>query len=205
MNGYEINDKNTLLFCEEYISTGDPKQAVHVIGVPIGNEDVWAEKYLANPKVKAMLAEKMGGIEKLYAAERIRVIDEFINLSKLNIGDYIKWENKKVTIKSSSDLSTEELGRVSEITQTRDKTGSVTVNIKFYDKDKNLERAAKVLGLYVNRHELSGPDEGPIQLAAIPVEQRLIAEKYAKEVADFKRKELNADSGEDTTQPSISD
>lgn len=84
------------------------------------------------------------------------------------------WYNR-VTIKPTEDWSPSARAAVSSIKQ-----GANGIEIKFQDKNKALEQLRKHLGMDVERLEISGPNQGPIQLTAEQRKKLLVkAAEYA--------------------------
>jgi len=88
------------------------------------------------------------------------IVDEVKNLAFANIGNYVSWGPGGVTLKSSENMTPEQLAAVAEVTEVVTKDGG-SVRFKMHSKVRNLELLMKYYGLIVERKEISSPDDVP--------------------------------------------
>jgi phage terminase small subunit len=155
------------VFVEEYLIDLNGRQAGIRCGYQPGNASNEARRMLDKPAVAAAidkaLAERPG-------ISRTRIIDELAKVAFANMGDYAKWHKDGVDLIDSEDLEPEQRTAVAEVKQTRTETErstTVTVNFKLHDKIGALEKLGKVLRMFVDRQEISGPDGEPVQIEAV--------------------------------------
>lgn len=87
------------------------------------------------------------------------IIEELENLGFSNMMDFYKaGEDGKLEL-DLSKLTRDQAAALSQVTFDGDKT-----TIKLVDKRSSLELLGKHLGMWPNRHELGGPDGGPIEV-----------------------------------------
>lgn len=72
-----------------------------------------------------------------------RILKEQMRLGYSNVTDVLSFTGKKVTLKSSDQLSEDVTAAISEVRQTKD-----GVQIKFHDKNRALEALARHKGMY---------------------------------------------------------
>lgn len=155
------------VFVEEYLIDLNARQAGIRCGYSPDSASNSARKMLDKPSVAnaidKALAERPG-------ITRARIVDELSKIAFANAGTYFKWGPDGVAIVDSEGLDDSERAVISEVTETRaesDSRTTVTTKIKLHDKLGALEKLGKVLGMYVDRQEISGPGGEPIQLEAV--------------------------------------
>ncbi len=80
-----------------------------------------------------------------------RVLFELKKLAFADLGDYLTYDNDSMTLKSSDEVDTSVVSsvkrRVTTNKREKTKTGTVTIELKLYDKLKALELVARHLGM----------------------------------------------------------
>lgn len=155
------------VFVEEYLIDLNGRQACIRCGYAESSASNDARKMLDKPNVAAAidkaLAERPG-------ITRTRIVDELAKIAFANAGTYSSWDADGVKIISSDDLDDDQKAAVKSIKETRtesDTRSTVTVEYQLHDKVGALERLGKVLRMFVDRQEVSGPNGEPLQVEAV--------------------------------------
>jgi phage terminase small subunit len=154
------------VFVEEYLIDLNGRQAAIRCGYQPGSASNDARRMLDKPSVAAAidkaLAERPG-------ITRTRIVDELAKVAFANMGDYAKWDGDGVNLVDSESLEEGQRAAVAEVKQTRTETErstTVTVNFKLHDKLGALEKLGKVMRMFVDRQEVSGPGGGPMEVTS---------------------------------------
>jgi phage terminase small subunit len=103
--------------------------------------------------------------------------------------NYSKWGPAGVTLKDSSELTEAQALAIEEISETVTKDGG-TIRYKLHPKSKALEIGAKLLGILIEKQQITGNDGGPIAFTDLDRAtklQRLIALAKKKAAKDEKK------------------
>lgn len=172
------------VFVEEYLIDLNARQAGIRCGYAPDSASNSARKMLDKPSVAdaidKALAERPG-------ITRARIVDELAKIAFANAGTFFKWGPDGISIVDSESLEDSDRAVISEVTETRaesDSRTTVTTKIKLHDKVGSLEKLGKVLRMFVDRQEISGPDGEPVQVQA--VRERVVArlERLRKRVEE---------------------
>ena len=98
-----------------------------------------------------------------------RIIEEYAALAFSDLRRFLDWGPDGVELKSSVALTDAEARCVAEVSE----TSAGSRRLKLHDKKGALDSLARCLGLFVERHELSGRDGAAIRLAGAPDLSRL--------------------------------
>lgn len=157
-------------FCEEYLVDLNATQAAIRAGYSEKTARQTGQENLSKPDIQAYIAE---GMAKRSARTEItvdRVLKEFGRLAFLDIRKAFDEHGKLKPIHEIDDdtaaaiagLEVEALyeGKGAD----REQVGHLH-KIKLADKKGALDSIAKHLGMFIDRHEVSGPDGGPVSHA----------------------------------------
>jgi phage terminase small subunit len=155
------------VWVEEYLIDLNGRQAGIRCGYQPGNASNEARRMLNKPAVAAAidkaLAERPG-------ISRTRIVDELAKIAFANAGTFFQWGPDGVKVVDSESLDEEDRAAVSEVTSTEtvsDSRTTVTTKLKLHDKIGALEKLGKVLRMFVDRQEISGPEGEPVQIEAV--------------------------------------
>lgn len=182
MQDIEIPEHDVELFCEAFIETGSPARAAAKLGYAGSNKEK-GEALLRNPQIRKRLLEKYGKIQETYIIECNEVVSYLMSVLRMNPVDYVQWGNGSVTVRPSSELTREETALVSGIKRKVERDGTETVEVCLPDKYQAADKLAKIFGLYNEKLQLVGPNNGPIPIQAIPVDMQQLATEFARQVA----------------------
>lgn len=134
---------------------------------------VSAARYLGMPQVKKAITGLLDEQNRIWAKEQWRVIQEALSLALANIDDFVKWGTEKlkpsdpgydeevggyqdydyVRFVPSKDLPRHLKAAVKSIKKTRNRDGSVSMELTLHQKSNNLEKLMKNLGLLHGKGE----------------------------------------------------
>ena len=151
------------LFVDEFVKDWNASDAARRAGystraaAAIGNEN------LTKPSIAAAILSKFTEIAHRNGVTQDRIVQELALVGFARMGDYAEWGPDGVTLKSSKELSDQQLRVVSEVSETTTKDGG-TIRFKLHDKLQALFNLGKHLGMFPDKVQHSGPDGGPIML-----------------------------------------
>lgn len=111
-----------------------------------------------------------------------RVLAELAKIGFANAGDFFDWGPDGVTIKDKSELTPDQQAAVQEVSETVTEKGG-TIRVRLADKQRSLELMGRHLGMFIDKHEHSGPDGEPIQYDVTGALNSLAAKLKAESVS----------------------
>lgn len=163
MSKQELTLKQRKLI-EEFCVDGNAAQAAIRAGYSPNSAKEQAARLLTKDNAKQYLSELREKQIKKTGDMAERVIRELAKIAFSDIRDYSRFNESGVTLKDSDQMDSEKTGVISEVTETVTSAGGTT-KIKMYDKTKALELLGKNLGLFSDKHEITGKDGGPIRVS----------------------------------------
>ncbi len=153
-------------FVEEYLVDLNATQAAIRAGYSSRTASVIAHENLRKPEVaSAVQAGRLARSERTEITAD-RVLEEISRLAFANIADLFDWEAGRASFVPKADLTREQMSVIAEISSETDRVGELSttkLKLKTYDKLGALRDLGKHLGLFVERHEHTGKDGGPIE------------------------------------------
>lgn len=146
-------------FVKEYLVDLNGTQAAIRAGYSPRTANEQGAQNLAKLSVQQALQKAMKTQEKRTEVTADRVVQELVKIAYADLKDFVEFGPEGVRIKDSQAVDGTMLAEVSE---TESKTGR-NRRVKLHDKMKALELLGRHLGMFIDKHELSGPDGGPIQ------------------------------------------
>lgn len=165
-------------FVEEYLVDLSAKQAAIRAGLgktPKSASEIASRmrrKQTVATAISALLAERAG-------ATGSRIIEELGKLAFADVTDIVKVKDGRVIVTDTDQLSPDQRAAIAEISETVNENGR-TIKVKMHEKGAALDRLAKVLGMYRDRVELSGPDGGAITVESVVDVRARILERLAR-------------------------
>lgn len=169
-------------FVREYLVDLNGTQAAIRAGYSANSADVEASRLLANAKVKFAVDTAMKNRADRTDITADRVLKELAKIGFADIRKAIKWQGTLVTeednpdggdtltiknvvtnnvqLVSSDDIDDETAAAISEISQNQ----GGGIKLKLHDKRAALVDIGKHLGMFVDKHEHTGKDGGPVQV-----------------------------------------
>lgn len=117
-----------------------------------------ATRLLRNAHIQDLITKFEAELRKKSERTAADVKQELEKLAFAVITDVCDFGPDGVTIKNSSDLSRDQLAAVSEVVQ-YDTAHGRRVSVKLHSKQPALESLVKILGMYVERHQIEVTEE----------------------------------------------
>lgn len=156
-------------FVEEYLVDLNATGAAERAGYKHPNTQ--GPRLLVNVGVAAAIQERRTRLRNKLEVTQERVLQELARIAFADVRDLFTWDEERACHVPSANLTDDQAAAVSaieaETIRTTNLDGSVDVKIKLklrtYDKKGALDSLAKHLGMFIERHEHTGRDGGPIE------------------------------------------
>ncbi len=155
-------------FCQAYVETSNASEAYRR-AFPRSQgwkpTAVWPEasRLLNSPKVSARIEELLSDARKRHDVTMDKLTAELMPIALANAGEFFEWGPDGVTVKPSDELTREQRGIVSEVSQTVTEKGG-TIRVKLHDKLSAIEKLARLHGIEPPvKTEITGKGGGPIR------------------------------------------
>lgn len=184
-------------FVREYVKDLDSLAAAHRAGVP-GQHG----RMLKNTVVVAALRKALEKPIEKYEISGERVLTELAKIGFANLGDFFEVGEDGAPRLNFKKLSRDDTAALAEVTVDEYVEGSgesarpvKKVKFKLADKQAALVNLGKNLGLFVEKREITGPNGGPIEIAAVRerIEERLSRIRDANLIDVTPKKALEAE------------
>lgn len=146
-------------FVQEHLVDLNATQAAIRAGYSAKTADVQGPRLLGNVRIQEAIQEAMSRREKRTEITADRVLNELAKIAFSDLTDFVEFGPDGIKIRPSDKVDGAVLSEVSEMIT---KGASVT-SVKLHSKMKALELLCKHLGLAPEKHQLSGPNGGPIE------------------------------------------
>jgi phage terminase small subunit len=162
-------------FCQAYIQNGG--NASEAYRTAYNAEDMKPEvihvkacELLKSGKVSVRIDELKDDILSRHQVTIDRVINEYSKLAFTNMGDFFRVDNDGLPQLDLSAITRNQSAAISEVTcemirtekDGDDRMPVLKAKIKLADKRGALDSLSKVLGIFVDKHEVTGKDGAPI-------------------------------------------
>jgi phage terminase small subunit len=151
------------LFAQNYILRGmNATEALVAAGYsPKSQGEAW--KFLRDQTVRryiqALLQEQQEKLGEIYRADKENIINELVKIAFADPRRIVRVKDGKLQVMDSDEITNIEAAAIAEVSET--KRG---LRIKFHSKVEALDRLAKILGLYIEKHEHTGKDGSPLNI-----------------------------------------
>lgn len=153
-----------------------------------------ASRLKANESVQARVNELLESAALRVEITQARVLEELGKIGFADVRRLVKWHSQanvaqidadadmqalveegevrlavanQIELVSSNDIDDDTAAAISEVSM----TDKGTIKIKMYDKRAALVDIGKHLGMFAEKHELTGPNGGPIQTVDVTLEE----------------------------------
>jgi phage terminase small subunit len=185
-------------FVAEYLVDLNATQAAIRAGYSARNADKIGPELLGKTRVAAAIREAQDAREKRTTVTADRVVAELAKLAFSNIEDFTQLVGGE-RVPDMSRATRDQLAAVAEIVVDEYVDGRgegardvKRVRFKLADKRAALVDLGRHLGMFVDRHEHSGPAGGPIETAGLTPEERKAAAKRMLDETFGPREETGA-------------
>ncbi len=166
-------------FIDAYVAEANATKAAIAAGYSANSARVQGSRLLADADISAEIERKRAQISKRvlgrYEVTRERIVEELAKMGFSNMADYTAIQGEEVVL-DFSEVTRDQMAAVREITsevytEGRGEDARPVKRTKFslYDRRAALMDLAKLEGHVVDRQQLSGPNGGPIPIAAAHV------------------------------------
>jgi phage terminase small subunit len=144
------------IFVLEYLKDLNATAAARRAGYSEATAHQQGPRLLANVGVAAAIQKAMQARERRCEVKADNVLRELALVAFSRVKDYVEWGGTLgVTLKPSASLTDDQQAAVAEVSQSRSANGG-TLRFKLHDKVAALEKLGKHLGLFTDRHEITG-------------------------------------------------
>jgi phage terminase small subunit len=179
-------------FVEEFLVSMNATDAARRAGYSARSANKLGPRLLGQPAVAAAIVAGRQRLTEKAEASAERVVSEYARIAFADIRRVITWSRSGVvTIKPSDELSDDDAAVIAEVTDQATANGR-TVRVKLADKLHALDSLARHLGLFVDRHEHSGPRGGPIQLGTDTIIVTGSGEEYVAKLHEVRARDRAA-------------
>lgn len=166
-------------FVKEYLVDLNAKQAAIRAGYSKKSAKLIGFENLTKPYLQDAIKKEIDKRARRTEIKADDVVAELARISFSNIGDVVEWDEEgNVKIKPSDQLSVDTMASISEfvVNESHSKDGNKNVQrrIKQHDKVRALGDLGKHLGIFLMKHEHTGPGGGPIQVENVDPKDELL-------------------------------
>jgi phage terminase small subunit len=149
-------------FVEEYLVDLNATQAAIRAGYSARTAGAVGHETLKKPEVETAIHEAMAERSKRTEITADRVLKEYAKLGFSDMRRFMRWGSAGVTLVEHTELTDDEAAAVAEVSQTVTEAGG-SLKLKLHDKKGALDSIARHLGMFVDKHEHSGPGGSPVK------------------------------------------
>lgn len=146
-------------FVEEYLVDMNATQAAKRAGYSAKTAYAVGHENLNKPEIAVAISQAQANRAKRLEVTGDRVIEEFAKIAFANMGDFVGSGPHGLTLEDVQNMRPDQTAAIAEVHQP---ASGGPLRVKLHDKRAALDALAKHLGLFVNRHEVSGKDGAPI-------------------------------------------
>ena len=141
-------------FCREYMIDCNGTQAAIRAGYSEPTAQEQSSRLLSNVMVQQRVAELQKRVANKLEITAEKVLQELARVGFASIADYLSFGSDGVKLRSSDELTPEELAAVHEVQEIQGAGGNTTIRFKLHDKLSALEKIGKHLKLFTDKHEV---------------------------------------------------
>jgi Terminase small subunit len=97
-------------------------------------------------------------------ATHSRIIEEISPLAFSNVADVLTVEGGQLVVKEHAELDRDTLATIAEVSEVINDKGHRTLRVKQHDRLQALQLLARIMGMLINRQEVSGPGGKPVEV-----------------------------------------
>lgn len=146
-------------FCDEYLVDLNAAAAAARAGYSKKSARFIGHENLTKPYIAVYIWEHIKDRAARTEAKADDVVRELARIAFSNIGDFLDFDDKGVQLKSSAEMTREQLGVIASVRERITDAGSV-VEFRMRDKIRALELLGRHLGIFEEEEE----DERPVSI-----------------------------------------
>jgi len=177
------------MFIKEYLVDLNATKAAIRAGYSAKTANEIGPNMLTIPEVKEAIQKEMKKREHRTEITADKVLAEYAKVGMSDVTDYLTVETERVLVdytaegepisevkqfvllKDTDSIPKDKLAAISEIKQAKD--GSIS--FKLHDKVRALDSIGKHLGMFIDKHEITGAGGGPIETIKALTDEELDA------------------------------
>lgn len=175
-------------FVEEYLVDLNATQAAIRAGYSEKTAYSQGQRLLNNVEIQKAVSEAQEDRSNRTQITADRVLQELARIGFSDLRNMLTPNGSLLDPQDWDDDTAAAISSIEVVTNTGDqgkdedgrKIVEHTHKIKVWDKNSALEKLAKHLGMFIEKHEHTGPNGGPIQTEELSWRERLRSEKPAK-------------------------
>lgn len=168
-------------FVEEYPVDLNATKAAERAGYSKKTAYSQGQRLLKHVEVAAAIAEAFEKRSKRLDVTQDRVVRELARIAFADIRDLFTWDEERACYVPSENLTDDQAAAISSIeaettryTNENDETETkIKLKLRTYDKKGALDSLARHLGMFIERHEHTGRDGGPLEIDVNETRQRV--------------------------------
>ena len=159
-----------VLFVSEYLVDLNATQAAIRAGYSKKTAQVIGAENLAKPIIATAICKAFDARAARTEITQDEVMAELARIGFADIRDLFEWDEERVAYVPSENLTADQAAAIAAVEASTvrftdkegNKTERIQLKLKTHDKLGALEKLGRHLGMFVNRHEHTGPGGGPI-------------------------------------------
>jgi phage terminase small subunit len=163
------------VFVEEYLVDLNAARAAEVAGFSPKTARYQGKRLLRRPDVQEAVAAAMAARVERTQVTQDEVVREYARIAFADVRQVVSWAGGRITLRDSADVPADAARAIAEVVET-----DSGLRIKMHGKTAALDALAKHLGMFVDRHEVTGAGGGPVQFLHELTDDELIARLKAK-------------------------
>jgi phage terminase small subunit len=148
-------------FCIEYLIDLNATQAAIRSGYSEKTARQMGTENLSKPVIQERIAELRLQASAESGVTPARVLKELGRIAFADPRNVMRWGAKGVELIDSATLSDDDAATVAEASETKTKGGG-SIRLKMHDKVAALDKIARHLGMFVDKHEVTGKGGEPL-------------------------------------------
>lgn len=171
----ELNPRQAR-FVEEYLIDLNATQAAIRSGYSARSAEVQGSRLLSNANVADAVARAKAERSARIGLTQDRVVEELVAIGFARMPEYVEWgTGAQMVLKRSDSLDDRQAAAVAQVTESEkfvktigegEQLMSRERSIKLHDKVSTLKLLGQHIGMFPDRHEISGPGGTEIQIKA---------------------------------------
>ena len=117
---------------------------------------------LTKPHIAEAIQKTMAEISEKAEITVEQIVEELRLVAFSDMRNYVKWGSRGIRLKASEGLDEDVARVVAEVSQTETVSGG-SIKFKLHDKLSALKMLGQYKQMFVERKEITGKDDGPIQ------------------------------------------
>ena len=150
-------------FVSEYLVDLNATAAATRAGYSAKNASRIGHELLNKSQVQAAIKKALEERQKRTEITQDQVVIELARIAFGSARDVMEWGPGGVQLRPSSELTPDQAAMVVEVSETTSQNGG-SLRLKTHDKVKALELLGKHLGMFLDRHEITGPNGGGLSI-----------------------------------------